>query len=98
MILPSNLDVTVYQITYTLNSPGQDYEELHDAIRSLGDSVRALDACWFVDTTESATDIRDLLGEETGTNDSIIVSKKSESGVTWATSNASDAGEWLSDH
>ena len=90
--------MTVYQITYTLNSPGQDYEQLYDAIEALGDSVHPLDDCWFVETTESADDIRDTLSENTDSNDSIIVTKKSESGVTWATSNASDAGEWLSNH
>lgn len=90
--------MSVYQITYTLRKPGQNYDDLYDAIEALGDSVHALDDCWFVETDDTASDIRDDLKAYVSSNDSIIVTKKSTTGVTWATSSAGEAAAWLKDH
>lgn len=90
--------MSVYQITYTLRKPERDYDELHDAIEAIGDSVHALDDCWFVETDKSASTIRDDLKDHVSLKDSIIVTKKSTDGITWATTSAKEAGEWLEDH
>lgn len=55
-------EMTVFEISYDLNEPGQDYDELHGAIKGLGDSLHALESYWLVDVENSSTsDIRDSL-------------------------------------
>ncbi|WP_440767522.1 hypothetical protein [Natronorubrum sp. DTA7] len=66
-----------YMITYRLNAPGQDYEELHEAIKAYPAYAKCLNATWIVKTDKSAADIRDDLLDETDYNDEILVTKLS---------------------
>jgi len=91
--------MTVYQITYRLNDPGQDYDSLYEAIESLGDSVHESNMCWFVDTDMATSDIRDNLGEHISSNDTLLVLRKSSTAPSWATKSVSDeTTDWLHDH
>lgn len=43
--------MTCLLITYDLNSPGQDYKGLHEAIKGLGHQwLRVLDSTWLITT------------------------------------------------
>lgn len=92
--------MTVYEISYDLSNPGQDYEGLHEAIENVGDSLHALESYWLVDASNTSTsDIRDELKGELDTNDQLVVTKIQQSGGgRWATSSASEVHEWLEDH
>lgn len=89
--------MTVYEISYDLNDPGQDYDELHDAISALGDSLHALESYWLVDAINTSTsDIRDSLENHLNRNDQLVVTLLQQSGGgRWATQNASHIHEWL---
>lgn len=90
--------MAVYQITYRLDSPRQDYDDLYEAIETLGDSVHEENIGWFVDSSKSASDIRDELKQYISSNDYLLVMKKTSSGGSWATTFSNETTDWLHDH
>jgi len=87
--------MTRYLITYDLNQPDQEYEDLYDAIKSYSSYIHAMDSVWFIDTSDSASDVRDDLKRYTSSNDELFISKI----TAWASNNVdSDATDWLHDH
>lgn len=63
----------IYAIDYDLNRPGQKYEELYQAIKSLGPWWHYLGSTWLVDTELSATTIWKRLETHVDKNDSVLV-------------------------
>ena len=63
----------IYSINYDLNKPGQNYEELYKAIKSLGAWWHHLDSTWLVDTNLSANEIWAQLKPHTDKNDNVLV-------------------------
>lgn len=93
--------MTVYEISYDLHVPGQDYEDVHEAIESLGPTFDALESTWLVHVSnKGAGDIADELTGVTDTNDSIVITQIPESGGgRWAYRNVSgDLGDWFDAH
>lgn len=83
----------VYAICYDLNSPGQDYKPLHDAIKRVGSGWwRYLDSTWLVCTDMSARQISDILRAEMGGNDGLLVIRVTEEYAGWLPQKAWD---WL---
>jgi hypothetical protein len=88
----------VYQISYDLQDPGQDYENLYDEIKNLGSWTHILESTWLVDCEiSSAGDVRDELMDEIDNNDKLFVAKIS-SGWGWGTSFSDDSTSWIKDH
>jgi hypothetical protein len=78
-------------ITYDLNSPGQEYNELYSAIKELGDWIHPLQNLWFVDSNLSCTSIRDDLENHVDKDDKLFVS-----GINgWATNFSNSDTSWL---
>lgn len=65
--------MTVYQVDYDLKEPGQNYEEVHETIKQIGDTIHPLESTWMVDTTNSTSEIRDELMAVADENDHITV-------------------------
>ncbi|MFC7240534.1 hypothetical protein ACFQS4_20430 [Saliphagus sp. GCM10025317] len=87
--------MSVYSINYDLHRPGQEYDELYEAIKDLGAWWHCLESVWLVDTSSSATDIRDELKQYLDSNDEILVIRLSGS---WASRGLSDeCSDWLYD-
>lgn len=80
-----------YLITYDLNKPGQNYSDLYEAIKALGNYRHPLDSTWFVSTSKSASDIRDALKGEIDSSDKLFVTKVE----SWASFRMSDLADWL---
>ena len=90
--------MVVYTVHYTLSEPEQNYEELHDAIESLGDTCHIMDAMWLVRVDANKmgpTDIRSELKQHVSKNDKLFVMKKSTAGVTWASNFHNQCTSWL---
>ncbi len=85
----------VYLITYDLNKAGQDYNSLYEAIKSLGSWAHYLDSTWFVDTSSSASEIRDKLTAIMDKNDYLFVSRITKDYAGWL---KKDAWTWLTKH
>lgn len=63
----------IYAINYDLKKPGQNYEMLYKAIKSLGIWWHYLDSTWLVDTGLSAQGVWDRLAPHVDKNDSVLV-------------------------
>ena len=88
--------MATYIISYDLNKPGQNYNDLYDAIKSFGTWWHHLDSTWLIVTTQTATQIRDKLTRHLDNNDCLLVVK---SGGVGAWTGFSDKGsQWLKDN
>lgn len=75
--------MSVYVVTYDLMSPGQDYSDLHEKLRSFAYS-KNFDSFWLIDTSLSAAQIRDELKSLTDSNDKLFIIEVKKH---WASSN-----------
>ena len=48
-------------ICYQPGDTGQNYEQVADAIKELGDAITINEYCWFVSTSLTAAQARDIL-------------------------------------
>ncbi len=48
-------------VSYDLNRPGQDYQTLFSAIRSLGGAIKVQKSVWYVDTNYDEKQARDQM-------------------------------------
>jgi hypothetical protein len=70
-------------ISYDLNSPGQDYTKIHDKIKSLGDWAKIQKSFWYVNSSYSAKQAKDVLLTVIDNNDSIIVVDTTNNSSSW---------------
>lgn len=70
-------------IGYDLNRPGQDYDELHDAIKALGAWWHHLDSTWLVKSNLSCVEIRDRLKSHIDNGDELLVVDVSGAARAW---------------
>jgi len=60
-------------ISYDLNTPGQDYAQLHEKIKSLGAWCHSLESTWIVTTSYTPVQVRDSLVSTIDRNDELLV-------------------------
>lgn len=80
-------------ITYDLSKPGQDYSDLHDAIKGIGTWWHCLESTWIVITDATPAQVRDHLTGYLDADDSLVVFNLSGG---WASYNLSEeCADWL---
>lgn len=82
----------VYQISYDLRKPGQDYSDLHEAIKALGSWWHYLESSWLVDTHLNAAQIFDRLNGHIDQNDLMLIIGVTNDYAGWL---PKDAWEWI---
>lgn len=82
-------------IGYDLNRPGQDYESLIEAIKSLGRWWHRLDSMWLVKTALTASDVRDALKAHLDKGDELLSIDVTSS--SWA-GTGFDSYDWLKEN
>lgn len=60
-------------ITYDLNSPGQNYKDLHEAIKDLGPWWHYLDSTWIVSTSLTPNQVVDSIRTKFDSSDELLV-------------------------
>jgi hypothetical protein len=86
--------MSVYLVTYQLNSPGQEYQDLYDAIEAY-DHINPINSVYFIDAEPGAPEVKDELKQYIDSNDSLIVIEvNSHWGMTGV---SSDHGDWIRD-
>ena len=68
--------MSVHVVSYDLRKPGRDYARLYEALRSYT-HCHALESTWLLDTSETATQVRDKLRQKMDANDGLLVTKMS---------------------
>jgi hypothetical protein len=86
--------MTNYMIGYDLLDPGQDYQDLFDAIEEIDSTCwHCLDSTWIVQSELSATEIRDALKVHLDDNDRLLVTAIKRP-AAW-TGFKGDCAKWL---
>ena len=85
----------VYLITYDLHRPGQNYSELFEAIKGLGEWWHHLESTWLVDTAMDAQAVAERLRARMDQNDNLLVIKVSRPWGGWL---PKEAWAWLESH
>ena len=63
----------IYSISYDLYKPGQNYEEVSKAIKSLGNWWHHLNSTWLVSTSKNAQQIWEIVQPHIDENDRILI-------------------------
>jgi hypothetical protein len=89
--------MSTYMIGYDLNRPGQNYEDLFNAIKAQSSTWwHHLDSTWIIKSDNNAKAIRDALVPHIDANDELLVAALSgeaawtgfnDNGSTWLTNN-----------
>lgn len=86
----------VHLISYDLNKPGQNYDDVYEAIKELGSSWwHYLDSTWLVDTNLTADQISDRIKKHIDKNDYLLVIGVTSDYAGWL---PEKAWEWLKNH
>ena len=85
----------VYVISYDLKKPGQDYTELHEAIKNIGSWWHHLDSTWLVDTDLTPEQIWQKLDGKIDQNDLLLIHALKPGSQGWLTQKA---WNWISKH
>ncbi|MEG1256865.1 hypothetical protein [Clostridium sp.] len=65
----------VYLVSYDLNTPGKNYNELYNKLKSFNSYLHPLESTWFIDTLFSAKEIFERLYPVLDSNDKLFVVK-----------------------
>ena len=84
--------MTVYSISYDLNTPGQKYTDLYDELKLSPDWWHFLDSTWLVATSETAEQLAARLLRHLDKNDRILIIKVTKPYQGWL---SDDAWEWI---
>jgi hypothetical protein len=85
-------------IAYDLNSPGQDYSEVIEAIKSLGVWAKIQESLWFVSTTLSEKEVFNHIGKVMDDNDSLIIINTKTNGASWSDDIEKNVGDYIRDN
>lgn len=70
-------------ISYDLYSPGQNYEDVADAIKSLGNWAKVHLSFWYVNSNYTASEASKKVWAVMDSNDSLIVVDATNNDASW---------------
>jgi hypothetical protein len=83
-------------IAYDIHPPsGRAYDDLVEAIQSLGEWWHHLETVWIIRTNKTLAEIRDRLRAFVGTDDQLLVLDVTGNKVEWGGSTTPEASGWL---
>jgi hypothetical protein len=88
--------MAVYLVGYDLKKPGQDYQDLFEAIKVVGsDWWHCLDSTWLVVSDSSAVNVRAALVPHIDANDRLLVATMGKGAAWTANSFPQNCQDWL---
>jgi hypothetical protein len=85
--------MSVYVVSYDLNKHGQNYSCLTEKLNGYPVHWHAQGSVWFIDTAQSAAEVRDHLQSCLDTNDKLIVARLSGEAAWWGY--GQNVSDWL---
>ncbi|WP_086466722.1 hypothetical protein [Oceanibaculum nanhaiense] len=70
-------------ISYDLHSPGQNYDDVTDAIKSLGKWAKIHESFWYVKSKKSASEACDIVWAACDENDTVYVVDATNNNAAW---------------
>jgi len=86
--------MAVYLISFDLDSPGQNYDKIGEAIKSYDTWAKILTTTFLIVADETAKDVRDYLIKFIDSNDKLFVAKLSGE-TAWTGPFSKEITEWL---
>jgi hypothetical protein len=74
--------MAIYCVTYDLKSPGQNYQKIHDYLKSFA-SCKQLESFWLIETNHTTTAIREAIASITDSNDIVFVARLQRDWSSW---------------
>ena len=84
-------------ISYDLYTPGQDYEKVAKAIKSLGNWAKVQKSFWYVNSGHTASEAVDVVWATMDKNDSLIVVDATNNMAAWRNLN-DEVSKFIKDH
>lgn len=84
-------------ISYDLYSPGQNYEKVIQAIKSLGNWAKVQKSFWYVNSNYTATNAVNIIRQSMDRNDSLIVVDATNNNASWYNLN-DEIVKFIKDH
>lgn len=86
----------IYLVTYDLNKPQQEYEELYEELKHIGAWWHYLDSTWLIVTSESLKELSQRIRDKIDTNDHLLVFDITDKDYYgWL---PKDAWKWIKEH
>jgi len=85
----------LHQISYDLNRPGQNYDELFVAIKAIGPCIKPLKSLWVVSCTLSANEVWERLKSHIDKSDQMLISEVNSNRQGWL---EKDDWDWINSH
>jgi len=70
-------------VSYDLNTPGQDYEKVFNAIKSLGNLAKVQKSFWYVNSNYTASQAVDIVWKAMDKSDSLIIVDATNKNAAW---------------
>ena len=87
--------MSVYCVSYDLNTPGQKYDALYEELKSSSSWSHYLDSTWLIYTNESSIQLSDRLRAHLDDNDRLMVIRVTSDYSGWL---PEGAWEWMRGH
>ena len=84
-------------ISYDLNSPGQNYNDVINAIKSLGGWAKIHKSYWYVNSTKTASEALNVVWAACDPNDTVYVVDATNNSASWQNLDP-DAAKYIKDH
>lgn len=88
--------MSIFNVSYDLNEPGQNYEKVHDAIKSFEAWVHLMDSTWLVAGATTENQILKKIDPYLDETDSIFISKVNH--IQYAGKLTQEAWDWINEH
>lgn len=88
--------MSAQMISYDLSKPGQEYGDLYEAIKNLGNWWTFLESTWIVITAKGTREIVEALVPHLDSNDRLLVTTLTGTWTSWGLPD--EANDWLQDH
>lgn len=85
-------------ISYDLKSPGQNYDKVIEKIKSLGDWAKVHYSFWYVNSSYSATEARDIIISALDQNDELYVVDSTGNQAAWTNNVNGQVTSFIKDH
>ncbi|SDW34818.1 hypothetical protein SAMN05444358_101578 [Ruegeria halocynthiae] len=84
--------MSVLLVSYDLDAPNRNYDQLYEKIKSYGAWAHALESVWLIDTSSDPADVRDDLKKVLDSGDQLLVIRLHEH---WATNFSDKITKWM---
>jgi hypothetical protein len=83
-------------ISYDLNVPGQNYEKVIEAVKSLGNWAHVQKSFWYVNSSYTASEAHTIVWNAMDARDSLIVVDATNNNAAW-TGLSNEVSQYLKD-